>query len=140
MTQSTDDAPYQQEKERKDAVCDLHLQLVLYTSIDTSTSENDEREERQARNVVNAMYRVSDAHTNPEVKAEYKRKAKKFEEESSEQRRGKVNGSLTGLGILIASPFMFAGAATFVAGSIVYGVGSVLMGLGDLMTAGVWGS
>ncbi|KAG6901268.1 hypothetical protein C0995_014357 [Termitomyces sp. Mi166 len=128
-----------EEEEWKRALDELNKQLVRYDRLGPGP-EHASEEKEQAAKVVAAMHKVSDAHTDPKVKKEYKKKAEKFEKATPKQRKKQMNALLKGLLALLAAPFLLAGAAIFVAGSILYGVGSIVKGLGDLATGGLWRS
>ncbi|KAJ6531673.1 hypothetical protein DFH09DRAFT_1326430 [Mycena vulgaris] len=68
---------------------------------------------------------LGEGHSDPEVHAEWIRKAEAFETASEEDKQNMLLDIGKGLGIIIVSPFLLAGG-------VLYGVGLFIIGLGDL--------
>jgi hypothetical protein len=123
-----------EEEAWQDAVKDLQGQVVLYQGAKESGDTAQQRVAEQR--VVEGMRRISDTHTDPKVRQEWKAKADEFERAGDAKKEHILKNLGKGLLILLATPFALAGAAIFAAGAMLYGVGCVIQGLGTILTAG----
>ncbi|KAJ7671847.1 hypothetical protein B0H17DRAFT_1084809 [Mycena rosella] len=93
---------------------------------------DEETIKRLVREIGQLMSSLADGHSDPEVRAEWTRKANNFEKAPEEAKEHMLLDIGKGLGIIVASPFL-------VAGGILYGVGLFAQGVGNLLTGGIIG-
>jgi hypothetical protein len=117
------------------AVEDLKQQIVVYQRI--SAKGNDKAADAEAEKLVAALRRVEEEERDPKVKEEWRERAKAFLGGGNAERAGILDDIVKGLGLLLITPVLLAGAAIFAAGAIVYGAGSLVKGLGNVMTGGL---
>lgn len=118
----------QQELRWKEALKNFEYLMEIYKERARRGTVSDQDVEQ----VVKAMKRVADSHTDPQVKEDWRRKAEKFREGTGEDRDGVLEEIGKGFAKLLITPFLLAGAALFAVGEIVGGVGSILKGFGRL--------
>lgn len=121
----------------KQALEELKKAMIVYGSV---AKKGDEKEiQASAEEVVKKMRNLGATHTDPEIKKEWDNKADRFAKAGKAERGIMSNDIIQGLILLLATPFLLAGAVVFAAGSIIYGAGSIVRGLGNLMTFGKLG-
>jgi len=121
----------------KESVDHLQKQMMVYQQ--TSEMGDNKATEEEAQKAAEAMRRVGDSHTNPNVRREWCERAEAFQRGNKNERSSMFGDIGKGLLIILATPIALAGAAIFGTGAILYGTGSLIKGLGDLMTAGFVG-
>ncbi|KAJ7433427.1 hypothetical protein B0H11DRAFT_2121754 [Mycena galericulata] len=84
---------------------------------------------RLVREIGGLMRSLAEGASDPEKRADWKRKAEEFDKASESGKENMLMDIGVGLGIIIASPFLLAGG-------ILYGVGRLTQGLGNLLTGG----
>lgn len=125
------------EKLWKEALEDLKKAMIVYGSVATKGDEKDTQ--ASAEEVVKKMRNLGATHTDPDIKKEWDNKADRFAKAGKAERGIMSNDIIRGLVLLLATPFLLAGAVVFAAGSIIYGAGSIVKGLGNLLTFGKLG-
>lgn len=85
---------------------------------------------RDVEGVAQAMDKIAENHTDHKVKAEWKKKAKRFRKASPKEREAALTGVAKGFLILLTSPFYFVWATFHVSGALLNGMGSALKGVG----------
>ena len=92
-----------------------------------------------AHEIVEAMQRLAEMHSDPRVRELWRIRAEEFSAADANAKDHILADIGKGLLILLATPFALVGAVLFAAGGIVYGVGSVVKGLGNALTWGLFG-
>ncbi|KAF7782207.1 hypothetical protein Agabi119p4_1583 [Agaricus bisporus var. burnettii] len=108
----------------------LEHQMISYQN---HTTESSGVSEQDIERVAIAMENVANCHPNPKVKAQWKKKAKKFRKADPKKRDGAFKSIGKGYLILpLTSPFYVIGAAFWATGAILDGIGSSFKGAGRL--------
>jgi len=132
-----EDNPSEEEQGWTTALDNLNTQMVTYNVV--SKQGDDVETEAEAQKVAAAMRNVGDSHADPRITKEWHKKAQRFSKAGPSERVELFDDIGKGLLILLATPFLLAGAAIFAAGAIVYGAGTLVKGLGNVLTGGLLG-
>lgn len=128
-----DPPPYPEaaEVEWNEALQNLDKRMRIYYSR-AKAADNKEEMDNYVEDIALAMEDVASRHPDPKVQKEYRTKAQKLRNSTSDKREGILEDIGKGLLILLTTPFFLVGTALQAADQILRGVGSILRGLGKL--------
>jgi hypothetical protein len=116
----------------KAKITDLRCLINDYQSL-----PEEERHGTSEEKILSGMRDIGEAHPDPEERKKWSAKAEAFEKADDPEHKSSILRDVgSGLAIILATPFVLAGAVIVAAGAILYGVGSLVKGIGNALSFG----